>query len=261
MLQDADAPLATEPIPGTTACKCCGEASVAMGTVDFNRTCEDSKGRVFGDANRPVPYHRCIRCGFIFTAAFDHFAPGDWQRDIYNDDYVLADPDFVERRPIRNGEMVANTFAQTPGIAVLDYGGGNGRLVRQLAQRGFARATCYDPFHEGSTRPSGTFDLVTSFEVLEHSPTPYETLRDMRWFLSERGLLLFSTLLQPADIDAQGLSWWYASPRNGHVSLYSRAAMDALMKRLGLQWASCSDVLHVAYRKRPPAFARHIFSN
>lgn len=240
-------------------CKCCGTLALPMGSIDFNRTCEDQKGPVFAPAGRSIPYHRCPACSFIFTIAFDHFVPDEWQREIYNDDYVRADPDFVDVRPMSNAEVIANNFGQHPGIKLLDYGGGNGLMARRLMEKGFTHATSYDPFYAGSTRPAGTFDLITSFEVLEHSHTPYETLKDMRWFMGDKGMLFFSTLLQPADIDLQGLTWWYASPRNGHVSLYSRASLDALMKRLGLVWGSCNDLLHVAFRKRPPAFAAHLF--
>ena len=230
-----------------------------MGAVDLNRTCEDFTAAVFAAARVAIPYHRCPRCGFIFSVALDHLARDDWQRLIYNDAYVLADPDFVHRRPWHNAGMIAERFGATPTISLLDYGGGNGSLAHELGRRGFASAHTYDPFYQGSARPARSFDLVTSFEVLEHTPTPYETLRDMRWFMDEKGLLFFSTLLQPPNIDTLGLSWWYAAPRNGHVSLYSRASLDALMERLGLRWGSCSDLIHVAYRKRPPAFARHLF--
>lgn len=247
----------TTPAGGVTRCKCCGTTALPMGTIDFNKSCEDHKaGPVFAPADRPISYHRCPACRFIFTTAFDHFAPDEWQREIYNDAYVQADPDFIEVRPLSNARLIHANFGRTPQITLLDYGGGNGLMARRLVEQGLTAATSYDPFYAGSVRPSGRFDLVTSFEVLEHSHTPYETLKAMRDFMSDQGMLFFSTLLQPAEVD---LDWWYASPRNGHVSLYARASMDALMKRLGLTWASCNDLLHVAFRKRPPAFAAHLF--
>ena len=63
-------------------------------------------------------------------------------------------------------------------------------------------------------------------------------------------------MLQPADIDRQGLSWWYAGPRNGHVSLFSRESLVALIEPFGFGIASFNDDLHVLYREIPD-FARH----
>jgi hypothetical protein len=42
------------------------------------------------------------------------------------------------------------------------------------------------------------------------------------------------------------------------VSLYSRAAMTALMKQIGFKWESVDDLLHIAYRSSRPRFARHL---
>ena len=73
-------------------------------------------------------------------------------------------------------------------------------------------------------------------------------MADMNSLLAENGLILFSTLLQPADIDQQGLNWWYAGPRNGHVSLFSRASLGRLVDPFGLKLGSFNDNLHVLYR-------------
>jgi len=74
--------------------------------------------------------------------------------------------------------------------------------------------------------------------------------------LMDAGLILFSTLLQPADIDRQGLNWWYAGPRNGHVSLYSRASLAKVVRPFGLKFRSFNENMHVLYREIPD-FARH----
>ena len=52
--------------------------------------------------------------------------------------------------------------------------------------------------------------------------------------LTDTGIILISTLLQPGDIDSQGLAWWYAAPRNAHVSLYSSASLRNARSRGGL---------------------------
>jgi 2-polyprenyl-6-hydroxyphenyl methylase/3-demethylubiquinone-9 3-methyltransferase len=65
----------------------------------------------------------------------------------------------------------------------------------------------------------------------------------------DSGIILLSTLLQPADIDRQGLSWWYAAPRNGHVSLYSATSLEKLAERFGFQIHSLDQSYHVLYRQ------------
>src|SRR5688572_1810116 len=83
--------------PASAACKCCGSLAPLFGVVDFHKNCEIAHGRnVLSLSGVPVYYHRCRSCGFIFTVAFDHFSPGDFAREIYNDEYRLVDPDFAD---------------------------------------------------------------------------------------------------------------------------------------------------------------------
>ncbi|MBK8250862.1 MAG: class I SAM-dependent methyltransferase [Gemmatimonadetes bacterium] len=240
-------------------CKCCGGDAAVYGAVEFNRTCEDREVPVFPPTGVDIPYHRCAGCGFIFTIAFDHFGAAEFGQYIYNDNYPLADPDFAERRPASNAELLRRNFGGAAAqLKVLDYGGGNGLLAERLQALGFTGATTYDPFYAGSERPRGTFDLVTAFEVLEHTPTPRETLADMASLLSSEGMLFCSTLLQPPDIDQLRLRWWYAAPRNGHVSLYSRPALTALAASVGLTYGGGNELLHIFHRGTLPSFATQL---
>jgi SAM-dependent methyltransferase len=133
------------------------------------------------------------------------------------------------------GRFSRNTTSQTfqssrDNLSILDYGGGNGVLARVLTKAGF-RAATYDPFTIFFARPQGRFDLITCFEVLEHSPFPDRTVSDMSRLLADEGIILCSTLTQPSNFDQLGLGWWYAGPRNGHVSLYSRRSLTILFQK------------------------------
>src|SRR5690606_13484379 len=126
-----------------------------------------------------------------------------------------------------------------------------------LARAGF-EVTSYDPFHPGHCeRPVGTFDLVTCFETLEHMPDPRGGAADIASFLRDDGMLIFSTLVQPADVERQGVEWWYIGPRNGHVTLHTRASLAALWAPLGLQGVSFDDNGHAVFRTLP-TFAKHL---
>ena len=91
--------------------------------------------------------------------------------------------------------------------------------------------------------------------MLEHTPDPRATIREIASLVQADGIVVFSTLLQPANFQQQGLSWWYVAPRNGHVTIYSAQALRALWAELGFQVVSHGDGLHIAYRTLP-AFAQ-----
>lgn len=239
------------------ACKCCGAMAFPYGVVDFHKNCEAHRRQVLGISGIPIYYYRCPECRFLFTTAFDDFSTDDFRRHVYNEEYLLVDPDYLGVRARSNAEFLVQLFPGPRPGRVLDYGGGSGVLADCLRAAGFPEVENYDPFVPAhSNRPDGRFDCVVCFEVVEHSTDPEDTFADMMDFLSEPGLIVFSTVLQPADIDRQGLSWWYAGPRNGHVSLFSRESLQALIEPYGFACASFNNNLHVLYRE-VPGFARH----
>jgi hypothetical protein len=247
--------LAVSPHP--TQCKICQGLSPLFGVVDFHKSCIEAQGNQLPLSGQPIYYRRCERCAFTFTNAFDHWTPEAFQRHIYNNDYLTVDPDFVEARPANNANLVATAFqASRPSIQILDYGGGAGLLAQRLRDQGFSAKT-YDPFSSFNQMPSETFDLITCFEVMEHVPSPRETVATMVSLLKDRGAILFSTLLQPASFEKTGLSWWYAGPRNGHISLYSPQSLGQIFAIHQMKVASFSDALHIAYAQ-VPEFATHL---
>lgn len=226
--------------------------------VDFNKNCEDRRRKVLGLSGIPIYYHRCTRCRFLFTVAFDDFTQADFANEIYNEGYALVDPDYADARPRNISKTFVQLFGANKTLRILDYGGGNGMLGQLLREAGFAHVETYDPYSpEHQKRPGGQYDLITCFEVVEHTPRPKETFEDINSLLKPQGLLLFSTLLQPPDIDALGMTWWYLAPRNGHISLFTAASLAALLRPLGLAMASSNHDVHFAYRTVPP-FAAHI---
>src|SRR5579875_2261389 len=82
-----------------TACKVCGGPSPLFGVVDFHKSCIEAQGRRLAYAGAPIYYRRCQRCAFLFTTAFDAWDFDAFRCNIYNDDYLTVDPDYVEVRP------------------------------------------------------------------------------------------------------------------------------------------------------------------
>jgi hypothetical protein len=62
--------------------------------------------------------------------------------------------------------------------------------------------------------------------------------------------------MQPADFASVGMGWWYIGPRNGHVTLFTRAAFAALWARFGLKVISFSDNLHMVFCGAVPEYVR-----
>ena len=88
---------------------------------------------------------------------------------------------------------------------VLDYGGGNDALCATLRNNGFAAAITYDPMvPRYARRPPGKFDLVTCFETLEHLPDPAAGIALIVDCAADPGVIVYSTLTQPANFDKIG---------------------------------------------------------
>jgi 2-polyprenyl-3-methyl-5-hydroxy-6-metoxy-1,4-benzoquinol methylase len=150
--------------------------------------------------------------------------------------------------------MVARIFGdEVLNVRHLDYGGGNGVLSAALFAEGFDSQS-YDPFVDGALPADiGKFNLVTAFEVFEHVPDVNALVTTLGSLVDAQALVLFTTLTCDGQLArGQRLTWWYASPRNGHISLYSRKSLELLGAKAGFRLASASPLLHVFWRELPP---------
>jgi 2-polyprenyl-6-hydroxyphenyl methylase/3-demethylubiquinone-9 3-methyltransferase len=251
---------ASRPMPAAARpCKACGSPAPAIGAVDFNKCCEDRRRVALPLSGRRVTYHRCPACALLFTGDFDGWDRDDFRTHVYNEGYIDADPDYAEGRPAASALLISTLLGEAcRGLPVLDYGGGDGALAALLSSQHGMAAEVYDPFNPAcDVPPHRLFPLVTCFEVLEHTPDPRATILEIAGLVEEDGLVVFSTLLQPANFLQHGLDWWYVAPRNGHVTIYSAQALRVLWAELGFQLVSHGDNLHFAYRTLP-AFARRL---
>lgn len=228
--------------------------------VDFNKSCEENRGKFLPLAGIPIYYSRCTVCSFTYAPEFTSWTEQDFLEKIYNDEYIEIDPDYLEVRPSANAKGLSDIFkGQSQHIHHLDYGGGNGRMSDLLTAEGW-QSKSYDPFPKNDIDLAtlGKFNLITSLEVFEHVPDVQALMVNLTTALADDGLILFSTLITDSDIKPnQRMTWWYASPRNGHISLFSRQSLMMLGATYGLNLASFSDGFHCFY-KNVPAWASHI---
>jgi Methyltransferase domain len=237
-------------------CKCCGGRTRLFGSIDASRSGQDRYGQVFPPSGEQIVYWRCLGCKFVFTNDLDSLSSAELAARIYNDDYIRADPDFADKRPnYFVGVLDELLVPLKHRIEALDFGGGRGALANLARDKGFDRYDSYDPFFGNQTRPMRHYDLVTAFEVVEHSRDPLSTFQEMQSFLKRGGVVMFSTMLQPKNVDPE---WWYIAPRNGHVSIHSSRSLWTLANRLGMHCLSVSQGLHVLYPSSESSVARFI---
>ncbi len=243
-------------------CPVCSGPSNPLDVVDFNKSCEELRSLYIPLSGIPIYYYLCSVCHFCFAPEFQHWSLTDFEEKIYNNDYTIFDPDYLNIRPTNNAEVLVEIFdEQKAQIKHLDYGGGNGLLSRLLRAKGWDSSS-YDPFvNEGmNLNDLGKFNLITAFEVFEHVPNISLLMANLLSLINNNGIILFSTLLSNDKIiQNKRITWWYASPRNGHISLYSVSSLQHLAKQSGFNFLSLSDGLH-AFWNTIPLWANHLIN-
>jgi hypothetical protein len=246
-------------------CKVCGADSRAIDVLDFNKIC-GAPDAYFQNrkAGVGVEYRRCLRCNFIFTEFFDAFTPDLWRTFVYNSDYYGSiDPEYELIRPQQKSYQL-RCLLRTPkaGWVGLDYGGGGGLLSRLMRERGYLFDT-YDPFGANTTREvnRGKYNFCSLFEVAEHAVDPVGVLGEVVRMSSPArlGVLVGTQAHDGKHIRPGQLpNWWYAAPRNGHVSLFSRASLGHLAAACSLSYVGLSRGTHFFYRGYSPLEARKL---
>lgn len=241
-------------------CPVCNGAVRLLDVVDFNQTVLESLAKTL--SGKPIYYVVCDQCDFCFAPEICRWTLDEFSELIYNDEYILFDPDHLESRPRANAKALVAIFENLPAsVRHLDYGGGNGMLTKCLRESHW-ESFSYDPFFDRNLQCSdlGNFQIITAMEVFEHVPDVGELMSNLCALRAADGIVLFSTLLSDGKIKRnQRLNWRYAAPRNGHISLFSGRSLELLAEKNGLNFGSLSPNLHVLWDKVPP-WASHLFS-
>lgn len=243
-------------------CPVCDSVCFPIDVVDFNKACCEKQGKFLRLSEIPIYYFFCGNCQFCLAPEFTNWEMLDFEERIYNDDYILVDPEYVDIRPRQNANDLISMFQEhRDKIRHLDFGGGNALLSKLLKEANF-QSTSFDPFVDKNVKLEslGHFNLITAFEVFEHTPDVRGLIEDLSSLLTPDGVVLFSTLLSDGSITpGQRITWWYASPRNGHISLFSSKSLALLGAKKGFRLNHFNKGAH-AYFREIPAWASHVLS-
>lgn len=176
----------------------------------------------------PATYFRCGSCGFV------QLENPVWLEEAYSHAISRLDVGIMQRNLVCADITAALIRLLTPRAhRFLDFGGGHGTLVRMMRDRGFdfrwSDVFAQNLHARGFEHESGMkYDLVVSFEVLEHLLSPLDEIRS----IMDMGDSVFvSTLLLPEPTPQPGDWWYYALNSGQHISLYSRRALECIAKR------------------------------
>ncbi|AYQ56210.1 hypothetical protein THERMOT_2229 [Bathymodiolus thermophilus thioautotrophic gill symbiont] len=243
-------------------CPVCNGTCESLDVVDFNKSCEESRGIFLPMSGHSVYYYLCNQCSFCFAPAMYQWSLDDFSKKIYNDEYINIDPDSLKTRPEENANNINQFFLEKKKeIRHLDYGGGNGLLSDLLTKQGWDSSS-YDPFvnRDVNIKNLKKFDLITAFEVFEHVPDVDNLMLELSTLIKEDGIVLFSTLLSDGNLEKnKRINWWYVSPRNGHISVFSKNSLAILAKNHQFNTNSFSAGFHILF-KQIPNWASHIIT-
>ncbi len=184
-------------------------------------------------------YCECATCGSLIVAEVD------WLEDAYDTGRIDPDTGAAQRSIICSlfVRAMSRVGLVPTGGRVLDFGAGNGLLVRLLRDQGFdawgvdkhaSMAVARNWRLESmAVEEAGQANLITAIEVFEHLADPHAVLQSMVSTLAEEGMVLVRTTLY--DGVRHDENWYYLErPSGQHITLFSREGIRKLAERCGL---------------------------
>jgi Methyltransferase domain len=204
-----------------------------------------------------VGYFRCSSCGFLQTEQ------PYWLEEAYASSLTSLDVWSV-CRSLSQARLTQNIVLNhlDPHASFLDYGGGAGLFTRHMRDFGldFYRydrfapnlfAQCFDiaDLPEAERR----FEMVTSFEVIEHLEDPMQTLREM---LELSDIIFFSTGLIPNVPGSSLQNWDYLGCLHGqHISFFDAQSLKRAADLLHCNLITDGVCMHVIARRDLTGFS------
>lgn len=229
----------------------CGSAGaqITAAAAAICPACQGHGARFVGQ--RPdVTLLRCHRCALVYA----YPQPRERIRGKYTDEYDLAEHfgPLARRKRVLYQRRLAILPEPAPGRDRLcDVGCGDGQFLAVARTRGWrsfgvelnppaarravelGASVRVGAVEELDDLEWGSFDLVTSWDVLEHSPEPRRFAERLAALLAPGGTLAVTTL------NVSSLAWWVFGMRwsmvcEDHFTYWNRLSLTTLFESLGL---------------------------
>ena len=217
---------------------------------DTCRVCGDSSSYVFTLPllGRATAYFECQSCGYLQTQS------PYWLEEAYARPINDVDTGIMWRNKVNVGRVIMTLVAY--GCLrgkVVDYAGGYGILVRLLRDAGVDAAWrdkyCQNLLALGFEAADENYDLLTAFEVIEHTVEP---VAELKYMLDVSPVVLMSTELV-RTLKTPPSDWWYLGPEHGqHIGFFRLTTLNWMATKLGCSFASDGASVHI-FSRRPIA--------
>ena len=195
-----------------------------------------------------VKYFHCPKCGFLQTE--EPF----WLKEAYSNSISITDTGIMARN-IGSSKITAVIlyFLFDPHGKYLDFAGGYGIFTRLMRDIGFDFywLDLYSPnlvargFESKSI--SLKYELITSFESLEHFVEPIKEIESMIKFSDN---ILFSTELLPSTLPKPEEWWYYGLNHGQHISFYSYKTLKYIAQKYNMNLCSNGRGIHMFTKNR-----------